>query len=101
MTPELLASISGIVLSLLFSYVPGLSGWYEPKSAQQKSLIMLLLLFLVTVAVFGLACANVQLGFNVVCSADGAWALVKVFVTAMIANQSTYMISPKSSKTKK
>ena len=41
MDSKMLASIAGVVLSLAFFYIPGLSGWYKKQSSQVKSLVML------------------------------------------------------------
>jgi len=91
MTSELLASVSGIVLSLLFAYVPGMSQWYEALTGEYKRLIMAGLLLAVSLAVFGLSCAGY---LNLVtCDRGGAVGLVRIFVMALVANQSTYLIS--------
>ena len=39
-TPEFLAAVAGVVLSLAFSYVPGLRDWYEALAGEFKRLIM-------------------------------------------------------------
>jgi putative flippase GtrA len=94
MTPEILSSVSGIILSLCFSYIPGLSTWYAKLSTQQKSLGMLALLLLTALGVFGLACAN--LVAYVTCDQPGAVELVKIFIAALIASQAAYMLSPQT-----
>ena len=58
MTPEQLASIAGIALSLVFSYVPGASDWYAGLNPIPKRLVMAGSLLVVSVAVFGLSCAS-------------------------------------------
>ena len=94
MSAELLAGIGGVVFSLLFSYFPGLSGWYDPLPADKKRLIMLGVLLVSALGVFGLACINI---YNLVaCNAVGAWALLEYFVLAAIANQAAYSLSPRN-----
>ncbi len=39
MTVEQLGAIAGVILSLLFSYVPGLSDWFSALPATTKRLI--------------------------------------------------------------
>lgn len=99
MTPELLAATAAILLSLLFSYVPGFKTWYEPLPADMKRLVMLALLFLTAAASLLLACAPLATQASAVvpvtCDTNGALGLLKVFVAAMIANQSTYALSPR------
>jgi len=93
MTSELLAGISGILLSLAFTYIPGLNEKYAGLSRQQKSLIMLGLLVLAALGVFGLSCAKwVEVGIT--CDEAGALALAKILIAAVIANQAAYQISP-------
>ena len=95
MTPEILVTTAAILLSLLFSYVPGFKTWFEPRSADAKRLIMLALLLITAGVTFALACANLSPQVALVCDTAGAWGLFKVFVTAVIANQATFLISPK------
>ncbi len=93
MDAEFLSMIAGILLSLLFSYVPGASGWYGALDGVHKRLVMLGLLFLSAAGVFALSCAGVY--DYVACSQAGAVQAVEAFVSAVIANQATYLISPK------
>lgn len=91
-TPELLASLAGIVLSLLFSYVPALNVWFANKSPEIKRAVMLGLVVVVGAAVGGLSCAGVISAIP--CTQDGWVTLVKTVIAVAIANQSTYAISP-------
>lgn len=93
MTADLLSSIVGILLSLAASYLPGFSGWYGPLDASRKRLVMLGLLALVGLGVYGLACAG--LNNSVTCDQSGLLALVNSFIAALIANQATYLVSPR------
>ena len=100
MTSDLLVSVAGVVLSLLFSYLPGLSAWYGELSGDRKRLIMLGMLALVAGGMYALDCGGllVKIAPDVagMCStADGWVQVVRAFVLAMIANQSAYAISPK------
>lgn len=98
MTPELLSSLAGIVLSLLFSYVPGLSTWYARLDTQYKSLSMVVLLLLTAGGVFGLACAGLLA--SVTCDQAGGIQMIKIFVAALIANQAAYILSPQTASVK-
>ncbi len=95
MTSEILIGISGAVLSLLFSYIPGLRFWYAGLVGETKQLIMLGLLVLTTGAVYALSCAGV-INVGVACSKEGIIALVKLLILGIVANQSTYLITPKT-----
>ena len=90
MTAEQLAAYAGIVLSLALFYIPGLSTWYEAQTAQAKAGLMAFLLIGVAAAVYGLSCAGWYA--LVSCDAEGIKQLVNVFIAALIANQSTYLL---------
>lgn len=98
MTTEVLLGIGGSLLSLLFEWVPGFKDWYIPKDPYMKRLIMILLLLAGTVIVFGLACSGVlgALNWEVVCDAEGAWALFRLFLVAATSNQVTHLLVKKS-----
>jgi hypothetical protein len=92
MNAELLASIAGIVFSLAFSYIPGLKDKFDDLTAGYKQLTMGITLLVVSLAVFGLSCAGL-VDVGVTCDQAGAMGLVSVFIAALIANQSTYLIT--------
>jgi len=96
MTPENLSSIFGVVLSLIFSYLPGAKGWYESLTTDYKRVVMLFGLALITAAAYGLACAGQYGGLT--CDQPGLASAVQIFIAALIANQATYLISPKPAK---
>lgn len=95
-SPESIAMVAGVILSLLFSYIPGLRAWFDKFNAEQKRLWMLLMLALVAGSSFGLACGGILAG--VACTTKGAVDVVWAFVLAVIANQSIYAISPQVGK---
>ena len=97
MSPETLSATAAVILSLLFSYIPGLSDAYGAYSKTGKRLIMLGLLALTSLGAFILACAGVGelLGISFTCDEAGAVVLLQAFGAAVIANQAAYLISPK------
>jgi putative flippase GtrA len=96
MSPELLSSIAGIVLSLVFSYVPGLNVRFATLRQEIKRLVMAGLLLLTSVIVFGLGCTSwgAAWGIAVTCDQAGVQTLIASFVAALIANQAAYSITP-------
>lgn len=92
-----LAAIAGAILSLLFTYLPWFKNWYEPLSAENKQLVMGVLLVLVAAGVFGLTCLGLadQFGWTLVCDVAGAIGFIKVLIAALMANQSVYLITRK------
>lgn len=98
-TPQLLTALAGVILSLCFEYIPKFHTWYNNLEDTVQRLIMLGSLVLVSAGLYGMACAGwlqmVSPGFQLACNEQGLWGLVSAFVFAMIANQSTYLLSPK------
>ena len=99
MSADTLSLFAGSVLSLLFSYVPGLNSKFEQLDSTYKRLAMAGLLLVVALAVVGIACAGfaADLGLTVTCDKAGAIGVLRSFVLALAANQSTYAISPRRS----
>lgn len=91
MNAEVLSSISGIVLSLAFSYIPGLRRWFDTLDREYKQMLMGVLLFVVSASIFALSCANII--SYVTCTKEGLLGLVSTFISALVANQSTYLIT--------
>jgi hypothetical protein len=92
---ELIVSIAGVVLSLLFSYIPGLRTWYAALITETKQLIMLGLLVLVTTAIFVLGCYGI-LSTGIACDKFGAIALIQMLIVGIVSNQAAYLISPQA-----
>ena len=93
MSAELLSSVSGIVISLLFSYIPGLKEWFEPLANKYKQGIMGAVLVVVAGAWFGLGCAGIVDG--PACTKEGAMAAVTFLIHALISNQAAYLMTKK------
>ena len=94
MTPESLAVIVGIVISIGFEYIPGLHDWYNKLANNYQRLVMLGVMVVVIGVAFGLGCAGL-IGPIWPCTEEGGWLAVKLFVAAVIANQATYLVLPK------
>ena len=85
---NVVAGIGAILLSLGFSYIPGLSDWYEKQTSQYKQLFMLGMLLLVVVVMFGLSWFGLEAFFTP--DAAGAWEAVKVFGMSVVINAGAY-----------
>jgi hypothetical protein len=95
-TPQVIAGIVGLVLTLLFAYFPVLRVKYGGLQSEVKSAIMLGLLALTALAVTLLANAGV-----IQTTEPVTWALfAKVLFAALIANQPTYSILPEAADVK-
>ncbi len=125
MTAAQLTSISAVALSLAFSYIPGLNRLYDDQTPTVKRLVMLALLILVTAGIFAtasdaivyvaivyvaivcaaIACAAIacaactglgpHFDIQITCDQGGGLGLLQILITALIANQSAYLISPR------
>lgn len=90
---ELLSLIAGAFLSIIFSYVRGVSVWYDSRDPMDKRLIMLGFLLVTAIAIFVASCE--KLTNLVTCDQAGALGLVRVFIMALMSNQATFLISPR------
>jgi hypothetical protein len=104
MDGETLAMAAGALLSLAFSYLPGVQSWYQALTDTNKRLVMLALLVVVAAGAFGLSCLGWGEIFGLggenlplTCDAPGAAGLFRALILAVLANQGTYLISPKMS----
>lgn len=97
MSAEQLAAFAAVVVSLLFSYVPGLSTWYGGLDKAVKQTIMGVLLVVIAVAIYSLACAGYagDFGLATTCDRAGAVSLINTLIAALVANQATYLITKK------
>ena len=103
MIPETLATMAGILLSLIFSYIPGLSDWYARLDGAYKRLLMLGALlaaagFSLAAACLGWAQFFAGSGWGLPdCSQTGLGDLLRALLLALVANQTTYLITPRKS----
>ena len=95
MTSEQLLTVAGIVLSLAFSYIPGLSDRYAALDGTTKRLVMLVLVVLIAGGAFGLTCAKVLSPAGLTCDQAGAVQLFQNVITALMANQAAFLLTPK------
>lgn len=92
-SPEILITATGIILSLLFSYIPGLRVWYGGKAEEFKKLFMLSLMVAVAGVMFGLGCWGIW-NLNLPCDKNGLFTLVWYLGIAISTNQAAYLLSP-------
>ena len=91
MTQDEMVSMAAILLSLACAYIPGLSEKYNGLDSPRKAWVMAGLLAIVAVGVFALTCWQV-IDVGVYCNEYGLVGLAKLYVMALIANQSAFSI---------
>jgi hypothetical protein len=94
LTPASLASIVGVIVSLIFRFVPKLKSWYANLIDLWKATIMVVLMLIVSVATFLIACTPI-LDIGLLCDPSGALSVIEIFFLAIAANQATYLLTPK------
>jgi len=97
MTQDILAGVAAVILSLLFSYAPGLNAWYAGLDETKKKLVMLGVLAVTAASIAGLSCAGLLtdlFGLEVTCDRAGFVAIARALIAAVVASQATYLISP-------
>ncbi len=97
MDANTLSATAGILLSLIFAYVPGVSKWFEALDGLYKRLVMAGALVLVSAGSVALSCWGIVPGVS--CDQAGVIELVKAFISALVANQATFVIEPKKPTT--
>lgn len=93
--PEEISGAAGVMLSLGFSYLPGVKDRFDRLEPTARRLVMLALLAVVSVGVFALGCLRPGWLPGVNCSEAGGWELGRIFVVAVIANQAAFEVSPR------
>jgi hypothetical protein len=95
-TPEVIAALVGFILTLVFSYFPGLRVWFAGLASEVKSWIMLGLLLLASVSITLLS----QYGI-IPTTEPVTWLMfAKVALAVIVANQPTYQLIPKTNDVK-
>ncbi len=99
MNTDTLTALAGLILSLAFSYLPGLKSRYGALDGTAKRLVMLVVLAATSLSLYALACSPYAdlLGMTVRCGTSGAIELLRLFLTALIANQAAYSLTPRFS----
>jgi len=93
-----IAGFAGLLLSLLFGYVPGLRDWYEALDGVRKAQVMAGLLLLAAGGLYAAACYT-PWSVGVTCGEPGLWQLLEMLMAALVANQATYLIGVRPART--
>jgi ribose/xylose/arabinose/galactoside ABC-type transport system permease subunit len=91
---EMVIAAAGVILAVLFAYVPKLNDWYYKQGAIAKRGIMAVVCLVVLSAIYFGACYGLISG--IACGKATIYDFVYKFVLIIIANQSAYSILPES-----
>lgn len=95
MTSEALSLVAGLILSLIFTYLPGIRESWAELEASKKQQYMAILLVVVAVGATVLSCFNVIVAITCTQN-DIVTFFMRVVVNAVLAlsaNQSVYQIT--------
>lgn len=103
MNPDELSALAGIMLSLSFSYIPGIKDKFSLLDPTHKRLGMLACLCVSAAGVLYFSCSGIgaQAGSSMGgslpagCDRRSIILLLRSLLAAIIANQATFSISPK------
>lgn len=93
MTAELIVTLAGAFVALLFGYFPVLRERFAALTGEAKSGIMIGLMVLTGFAVWGAGCIG-WLDTGIACTTASIPDLLKLILMAVIANQATNRIAP-------
>lgn len=85
-------AVIGAVVSLLFSYVPGLSGWYYKQTVDARKGIMAIVIIVVAALMYGALAMGIVTGMPL--GEATAWKFGEVVFFCLAGNQLFYIISP-------
>lgn len=94
MTSQLISGLAGSALSLIFSYAPGAAQWFDTLTPTQRRLFMAGLMLLVAAAALVYKCQAGQ-----ACLVDNWQDYLTSYASALVANQTTYAVSPQPAPT--
>jgi len=95
LTQESLAVVAGGVLSVIFSFVPGLNVWFAAKPENLKRILMAFYLAVLVGALFGGMCLGIFYITGAVCDQITAIQFIYLWMLAAVSNQSIYSLTPR------
>jgi len=95
-TPELIAAIIGALISVLFSYFPKLNTLFAALAENQKKLIMLGLMVLVSGVIYLGDCVLNWWVTDLVCGQEGLWRLATILISSIVGNQGVFSLTPQT-----
>lgn len=91
---EVLIALAGVVLSIIFTYMPGLRVTFGGLESETKQLIQLILIACIAAIMFGFTCSAFFMVPGVECTKQGLITLIIYIFLAAGGNQLAYKLSP-------
>jgi hypothetical protein len=88
---EAFALAASGVLAVVFELAPGMKEWHNELTADQKRLVMIILLVIMVYGALGLTCFNIIVAFP--CTGQGALDALLILFLAAGANQGTQKLA--------
>ena len=90
---EILSGFAGVIVSLVFAYLPGVKTWFDELEGTQKPPVMALVLFILSAGAMAYFCR-----FDGVCMTASAERFVTIYFSALVANMTTFNFAVKQPK---
>ena len=91
MTSDKLAALVGVLISLIFAYLPGVKYWFHKQTSEAKGGISALVTILAGIVIYGLSCAGWFTQLGVICGKAGFQQLVTIIIGALVGLAGTYV----------
>lgn len=98
-----LAAFAGAILAIAIAYIPGFESWFAKRTPIEKRQVVVGLLTLAALIVVGISCVPaftnlLPAGWVIACTSFGITEFVKIWLTAFVASQATFVALPNKSK---
>jgi hypothetical protein len=91
MTSDKLATLVGVLIALLFAYLPGLKTWFNKQSSEAKAGLTAAVTVIAACAIYGLSCANWFPELGITCTKAGFQQLISVVIGALVGMAGGYV----------
>lgn len=93
MTNETLSIIAAMVMSLIYSFFPGVKAWYAALDDASKFSVNVLTIVVMSSAIFLMSCVGITV--KITCDAFGVDLLLNMILRFATAYGSTYLLTRK------
>lgn len=103
LTQNWIVFVVALIVSILLTFVPGLSAWWEDHGKSWKARVIILICLALSIAAFVLACFGITVGTDAYCPdytnvtllAEAAYTILTIALVAAGVVQTTYQFGLK------